>query len=71
MKRLFWSLRYKWESWKFERRCIKHLGIKPTRMYLSTEDYDALVEVLNKPPDPAITAKLRDMMSKRAPWDES
>jgi len=42
------TLWYKYKEWRFERKCIKHLGIKPTKIYLSPEDYDALVEQLNK-----------------------
>ena len=64
------SLWYKYKSWRWERKCIKHLGMKPTKMYVSQEAYDALVEAINKPPDPEKVERLREIMNKKAPWDE-
>lgn len=64
------SLWYRYKEWRWERKCIKHLGIKPTKTYVSQEAYDALVEAINKPPDPAKVQRLKEIMNKKAPWDE-
>lgn len=37
---------------------------------LSAEDYDALVERLNQPPDPKVVERFREIMNKKAPWEE-
>jgi hypothetical protein len=64
------SLWYRYKEWRYERKCLKHLGMKPQKMYVSKEAYDALVEAINKPPDPETIEKLRKLMNRRAPWDE-
>lgn len=64
------SLWYKFQEWRYERKCLKHLGIKPTKMYVSQEAYDALVEAINKPPDPKVVERLREIMQKHSPWNE-
>jgi hypothetical protein len=65
-----WSLWYKYKEWRYERKCIKHFGMKPTKMYLSKEAYDALVERLNAPPDPEAQKRFREILNRRVPWDE-
>jgi hypothetical protein len=65
-----WSLWYKYKEWRYERKCIKHFGMKPTKMYVSKEAYDALVERLNAPPDPEAQKRFREILNRRAPWDE-
>jgi hypothetical protein len=70
MKNFFISLWYKYKDWRWERKCIKHLGMKPQKMYISKEAYDALVERLNAPPDPKVVERLKEIMSKKAPWEE-
>lgn len=70
IKHWFWSLWYKYKEWRFERKCIKHLGMKPTKIFVSEEQYDALVEALNKPTDPEDVERFKQIMSKKAPWDE-
>lgn len=64
------SLWYRYKEWRYERKCLKHLGIKPTKMYVSQEAYDALMEAINKPPDPKVVERLRQIMSKPSPWNE-
>ena len=64
-----WSLWYKYKEWRYERKCIKHFGMKPTKMYVSKEAYDALVERLNAPPDPEAQKRFREILNRRAPWD--
>ena len=39
-------------------------------MYVSEEAYDKLVEAINAPPDPKVVERLKQIMSKPAPWDE-
>jgi hypothetical protein len=64
------SLWYDYKSWRYERLCMKHLGMKPTKMYLSQRDYDELVRRINEPPDPKTIESLRKLLERRAPWDE-
>lgn len=70
IKYLFWDLWYKYKEWRFERKCIKHFGMKPTKMFVSEEQFNALVEALNKPSDPEVVERFKQIMSKKAPWDE-
>ena len=70
MRNLILNLWYKYKSWRWERKCIKHFGCKPETIYLSQKDYDALVERINAPPDPETIEKLRKLMNRHAPWDE-
>ena len=69
MRNFLLTLWYKYKSWQYERKCIKHLGMKPQKMYVSKETYDFLVEKINNP-DPEQIESLRKLMSRRAPWDE-
>ena len=70
----FWSslnagyldMNYRWE---FENYWGK--GAEPERIVLPAEDYDALVERLNEPPDPKVVERLKEIMSKKAPWDDN
>ena len=70
MRNFLWSLWYKYKEWRFERKCIKHLGMKPTKMYVTKEQYDALIERINTPPDPKVVKRFREIMSKPPPWNE-
>jgi hypothetical protein len=70
MRNLLLSLWYKYKDWQYERKCLKHLGIKPQKMYVSKEAYDALVERLSAPPDPEVQKRFREILNRRAPWDE-
>jgi hypothetical protein len=54
-------------KWAFEQYWGK--GAKPETIVLSREDYDALVERLNQPPDPEQVEKLKKLFNRRAPWD--
>ena len=46
------------------------LAQEPERITLSVEDYDELVRRINEPPDPAIMERFREILNKKAPWDE-
>ena len=63
------NLWYKYKEWQFERKCLKHLGIKPQKVYLSKEDFDALQKSINTPPSPEQIESLRKLLSRPAPWD--
>ena len=70
MKNFLWSLWYRYKDWRYERKCIKHLGMKPTKMYVTQEQYDALLEAINAPPDPEAVKRFKKIMSKKAPWND-
>ena len=69
----FWSslnggwldMNYKWEFEKFWGK-----GAKAEKVILSPEDFDALVERLNEPPDPKAIERLTKILRKPAPWEE-
>jgi hypothetical protein len=63
------NLWYKFRHWQYERKCIKYFGAKPETIYLSKEDFEALVERINNP-DPKSIESLRKILNRRAPWDE-
>jgi len=54
-------------KWAFEQYWGK--GAEPETIVLSREDYDALIEKLNQPPDPEQVEKLKKLFNRRAPWD--
>ncbi len=60
----------KFRYWRYERKCLKYLGMKPQKVYVSKEAYDALVEAINKPPDPKAVERFKEIMNRRAPWEE-
>jgi hypothetical protein len=70
MRNLLWSLWYKYKDWQYERKCIKHLGMKPQKMYVPKEAYDELVRRINEPPDPKVVERLKEIMYKKAPWND-
>ena len=70
MKNFLLNLWYDYKSWKYQRLCMKHLGMKPTKMYLSQRDYDELVRRINEKPDPKVMERFREIMNRRAPWDD-
>ena len=70
MRNFFVSLWYDYKSWRYDRLCMKHLGMKPTKMYLSQRDYDELVRRINEPPDPKTIESIKQLLERRTPWDE-
>jgi hypothetical protein len=70
MRNFLLTLWYKYKSWRYERKCIKYFGAKPEKVYISKEAYDELVRRINEPPDPAVVERIREIMSKKAPWDD-
>jgi hypothetical protein len=69
MKNFLLSLWYKYKEWEFERKCLKHLGMKPQKMYVSKETYDFLIEKINNP-DPEQIESLKKLLQRKSPWDE-
>jgi uncharacterized protein (DUF1778 family) len=43
--------------------------MKPQKMYVSKEAYDALVERLNEPPQ--YNENLAKLLQRKAPWDDN
>ena len=70
MKYFLLSLWYKYKSWRYERKCIKYFGAKPEKVYVSKEAYDELVRRINEPPDPAAVERIKEIMNRKAPWDD-
>jgi len=62
----FW---YNYKSWRYERKCIKHLGMKPQKMYVSKETYNFLIEKINNP-DPEQIESLKRILQRKSPWDD-
>ena len=56
------------QKYEFEKFWGK--GAKVETMYVSADDYDALVEKLNEPPDPEAVKRLTEILRKPALWDE-
>ena len=55
-------------QWEFEAYWGK--GAKAEKIILSPEDYDALVDRLNEPPDPKVMERFREILNRRSPWDD-
>jgi hypothetical protein len=56
-------------NWEFEKFWGK--GAKPETIVLPKEDFDALVERLNEPPDPEVQKRFREILEKKAPWEDN
>ena len=59
------DMNYQWEFEKFWGK-----GVKPEKIILPKEDFDALVERLNAPPDPEAMKRIARVLSRKAPWEE-
>ena len=70
MRNFFLSLWYKYKSWRYERKCIKYFGAKPEKIYVSKEAYDELVRRINEPPDPKAMERFKEILNRKAPWNE-
>ena len=70
MKNFLLTVWYKYKDWRWERKCIKYFGAKPEKIILSAEAFDELVERINQPPDPAVVERIKELMSRKAPWDD-
>ena len=70
MRNFILSLWYRYKEWEYERKCIKHLGMKPTKIYLSQDDFDNLQKRLAEPPDPKVVERFREIMNRKSPWND-
>jgi hypothetical protein len=72
LSKSFWSclnsgcedMNYKWAFETFWGK-----GSKPERIVLPAEDFDALVDRLNEPPDPAIMERFREILNRKTPFE--
>ena len=55
-------------NWEFEKFWGK--GAKAEKIALRREDFDAIVEMLNEPPNAAIMERMEELMNRKAPWDD-
>jgi hypothetical protein len=69
MKNFLLTLWYRYKEWRFEKKCLKHLGMKPEKVYVSKEAYDFLIEKINNP-DPEQVESLRKLLNRKTPWNE-
>lgn len=70
MRNFILSLWYKFQNWRWERKCIKYFGCKPETIYVSAEDYEKLQQMLDAPPDPKVVERFREIMNKKPPWND-
>jgi uncharacterized protein (DUF1778 family) len=47
------------------------LGQEPERIIVSAEAYDELVRRINEPQDPAVVERIKELMNRKAPWDDN
>jgi hypothetical protein len=40
------------------------------KITLSVEDYDELVRRINEPPDPEVQKRFKEILNRKAPWDD-
>ena len=67
----FWhSLNHGWEHMEYVNEFEEYWGknAKPETILLSPENFDALVEKLNEPPQ--YDEKIARVLQRKAPWDE-
>ena len=69
----FWhSLNSEWEHMEYVHKFEEFWGegsYPPEKIILSKQNYDALVDRLNEPPDPKVIERLTEILRKPAPWD--
>ena len=69
----FWmSINSGWLDMNYKLEFEKFWGegsYPPEKIILPKENFDALVERLNQPPDPKVVERLKEIMKKPAPWD--
>jgi hypothetical protein len=68
--RFLLSLWYKFKEWQYERKCIKHLGMKPTKIYLSQKDFEALQKRLEEPVNEEAIKRFKEILNRPSPWNE-
>jgi hypothetical protein len=71
-KEFWFSLNHGWDHMNYVHKFEEYWGkgsYPPEKIILSKENFDALVERLNEPPDPEVMKRLKEIMQKPAPWD--
>lgn len=63
------KLWYDYKEWRYEHEVMKYFGIKPTKLYVSKEDYDALKAILDAPPNPKVKEQLQTLFDRKSPWN--
>ena len=70
----FWtSLSGGWDHMQYVHKFEEFWGegsYPPERIVLPKENFDSLVERLNKPPDPEAMEKIKRVLERKAPWDD-
>ena len=70
----FWhSISHGWEHMEYVNEFEKYWGkgsYPPEKIILSQTDFDSLQERLAEPPDPKVVERFREIMNRRAPWDD-
>jgi len=65
---------YPYDDWyqpsKSKERKLR-LAQEPERITLSAEDYDELVRRINEPQDPAVVERIKELMNRKTPWEET
>ena len=63
------KLWYDYKEWRYKRKVMKYFGIKPTKLYVSQADYDALQAAINSPPNPKVQEQLQKLFDRTSPWN--
>jgi hypothetical protein len=70
----FWlNLNDGWDHMNYVHKFEEYWGKgswPPEKIVLPAKDFDALVERLNEPPDPEVQKRFREILEKKAPWEE-
>ena len=70
----FWlNLNHGWDHMNYVHKFEEFWGkgsYPPEKIILPKENFDRLIERLNEPPDPKVFERLKEIMSKPAPWDD-
>jgi hypothetical protein len=70
----FWySLNHGWQHMEYVYNFEEFWGkgsYPPEKIVLPKENFDRLVERLQEPPDPAIVERVKQIMNRKAPWDD-
>ena len=61
------DMEYKYEFEKFWGKG----SYPPEQITLPAKDFDALTEMLNRPPDPKAVERLKEIMTRKAPWENN
>jgi hypothetical protein len=70
----FWlNLNHGWDHMNYVHKFEEFWGkgsYPPERIVVSEEAYDELVRRINEPPDPKVIERFKEILNRKAPWDE-